>query len=235
MMNESGFIQFMRREKKTPSTVKRYVDGVKTFEAFLAAKNNGKQIEDALKKDILDFVREKRGEIRDPVLNACVYGLMNYFKYVSKVELYNASREISDILSVENYRLRDFMGVDKEQIRKLESMGIKTARQMLDHGKTEIQRKDLSLETGIPQEKILELVKLADLARIGGLKKKRARLFYNAGFDTIEKIAKQDSEELRRKLIEYVEETGFDGVASSPGEAVYTVSLARYLHEMVDY
>ena len=235
MMDERGFIQFMSETKKTPSTIKRYLEGVLIFDTFLAERKEGKHIDDTTREDILAFVQEKRDKIKPPVLNACIYGLMNYFKYRSNKELYNASREVSGGLSIEQYKLRNFMGIDKEHVSRLESLGIKTAKHMLDHGKTRNQRDVLSQRTGIPSEILLELVKLSDLARIGGLKKKRARLFYDAGFDTIEKIAEQDPDALRNALIAYIEKSGFDGSASTAGEAEYTVTLARYIPRIVEY
>lgn len=71
---------------------------------------------------------------------------------------------------------------------------------MLDAGSTKRDRKKLSEQTGIPIESILELVKLSNLVRIHGLKKKRARLYCEAGRDTLEKIARWDSEKMRKML-----------------------------------
>ena len=73
------------------------------------------------------------------------------------------------------------------------------------------------------------------LTRIIGLGKKRARLYYDAGFDTLGKIAKWDPEEMRQMLIKFVDRTDFDGTASTSSEAAFTVKLARYLPKIVEY
>jgi hypothetical protein len=77
---------------------------------------------------------------------------------------------------------------------------------------------------------MLELVKLSDLSRLGGLKSVRARLFYyDAGVDTVEKIAQWEPEELRAMLSEFVGESGFDGIAPLPKEVHNAVDKARSL------
>ena len=139
------------------------------------------------------------------------------------------------IQSVKKTKLKDFLGVDLQHVQALKVEGIVTAEQMLDAGKTREGREELTKKTGVPHDSILELVKLSNLARIIGLKKKRARLFYDAGLDTLDKIAEWDSEEMRRMIIEFVDRTGFDGSASTPSEAAYSVRLAKYLPRIVEY
>lgn len=87
----------------------------------------------------------------------------------------------------------------------------------------------------MPPSAILELVKLADLSRIVGLKRKRARLYYDAGLDTMDKIAKWDYKEMQQMFVEFVERTGFDGSPPTPSEAACAVKLARYLPRIVEY
>jgi hypothetical protein len=67
------------------------------------------------------------------------------------------------------------------------------------------------------------------------VKSVRARLYYDAGVDTVEKMAEWDPEELREMLIAFVEQTGFDGVAPLPKEARNTVETARKLPKIVEY
>ena len=55
----------------------------------------------------------------------------------------------------------------------------------------------------------------------------RARLYYDAGLDTVEKITDMDPEELRERMLTYGEETGLVGVPSLPVEANYSVEKAR--------
>lgn len=63
----------------------------------------------------------------------------------------------------------------------------------------------------------------------------RARLYCDAGVDTVEKLASWDPQELREMLIKFVEETGFDGIAPLPKEVRNTVESARVIERIVVY
>ena len=106
---------------------------------------------------------------------------------------------------------------------------------MLKVGRTKSGRKELSEKTGIPLDAILEFVKLSDLARVPGIKSIRARLYYDAGIDSVEKMASWDPKELREMLIEFVERTQFDGIAPLPKEAEFSVKKAKELPKIVEY
>ena len=63
----------------------------------------------------------------------------------------------------------------------------------------------------------------------------RARLYHDAGVDTIDKLARWESGILREMLIEFVAETGFDGIAPLPKEVAFSVATARRLPRIVEY
>jgi hypothetical protein len=73
------------------------------------------------------------------------------------------------------------------------------------------------------------------LARIQGVKGIRARLYYNAGVDTVEKMAKWNPIELREMLAGFIEKTGFNGIAPLPKEAEFTIEMARRMPKIVEY
>jgi hypothetical protein len=120
-------------------------------------------------------------------------------------------------------------------VARLAAAGIRNDAQMLKAGCTRNGRQELSERTGIPLDAILEFVKLSDLARIFAVKGVRARLYYDAGIDTVEKMAQWDPVELVKMLVEFVERTGFDGIATLPAEARFTVKEAKKLPKIVDY
>jgi hypothetical protein len=76
---------------------------------------------------------------------------------------------------------------------------------------------------------------LSDLARIPGVKGIRARLYYDAGIDTVVTIAGLEPEELREIVVDYVARSGFDGLPTLPAEAEFTVEKARNLPSIVEY
>jgi hypothetical protein len=125
--------------------------------------------------------------------------------------------------------------VDPEHVARLAALGITSVQQLLNAGQTPSARDTLSRETGISVEQILELVKLSDLARLPGVKGIRARLYYDAGVDTVEKMAIWDPDDLRAMVADFVERTAFDGIAPLPLEVKFTVAQARTLPKSIDY
>jgi hypothetical protein len=132
------------------------------------------------------------------------------------------------------FALKDFRGVEPEYTARLAAAGIRNVEPMLKAGRTHADRQELADEADISPEAIVELVKLSDLARIPGIKSIRARLYHDAGVDTIEKMAEWDPEDLRAMLLKFVERTGFDGIAPLPGEAAFSVAMAKELPGIVE-
>jgi hypothetical protein len=133
------------------------------------------------------------------------------------------------------FKLRDFRGISNEAIAKLEARRIKNAEQLLVAGRTKAQRAALARETGISDDLLLELVKLSDLARLPGVKGIRARLYYDAGVDCVEKMAGWEPEALRVMVGAYVERTGFDGIPPLPKEVSSTIANARKLPKVIEF
>ncbi|MFX0173160.1 MAG: DUF4332 domain-containing protein [Candidatus Hodarchaeota archaeon] len=129
----------------------------------------------------------------------------------------------------------NFEDINKEYVTMLRSIGIRTAKEMLEQGRTPAERTELTTRFGVSLDYILKLVKLSNLARIGGLKKKPARLFYDAGLDTLDKIANLNVKDLTEKISEFVKKTDFKGRACSLSEAEHTISMAKFLNRIVEY
>jgi hypothetical protein len=106
---------------------------------------------------------------------------------------------------------------------------------MLRAGRTPSARQELAEATGVPLEAVVELVKLSDLSRIPGIKGIRAQLYHDAGMDTVQKLAGWDPEALRVALVDFVERTGFEGIAPLPAEVRYSVRQAQALERVVEY
>lgn len=131
------------------------------------------------------------------------------------------------------FPLKDFRDVDPEHIARLEAIGIKKAGQILLAGQTPEMRAALARQAGLPEDAILESVRLSDLARLPGVKGIRARLYYAAGVDTVEKLAAWEPESLLGMLTEFVECTGFNGIAPLPKEVSSTIANAQKLPKLV--
>jgi hypothetical protein len=132
-------------------------------------------------------------------------------------------------------KLNRFLDIDPGHLETLKGLGIVTNNQLLYAADTPDKRTKLAEETGIPLAAIEKLVKLSDLARIFGLKGVRAKLYYDSGVDTVEKMARWDAIPLRGMLVEFVERTGFPGIATLPKEAEFTVDFAKKLPIVVTF
>ena len=131
----------------------------------------------------------------------------------------------------ESRNLNEFPKVNRGDIEKLASIGIITVNQFLKASGTEKAQKDLAEKSGASSETIAELLSLCILSKLPGIKKIRARLFYEAGLDTYSKIAALEPEEVQQAQREYIQKTRFKGSASTYSEAQSAVRMARYLVE----
>lgn len=232
-MNEQEFRKFLKRAGKKEHVIEGLVNQVKAFETFLG-RGSGIGLNDALKQDIQNYTKT----IEPDRIKVHIRGLILYFKFAGKLELAHFAhmfREAGTAKTRQIFKLRKFRGVDIEVTHKLEALGIINVEQMLAAGKTPNARKELARETGLPLDKILELVKLSDLSRLGAIKSVRARLYYAAGLDTPEKFKHRNVEDLRQRLIEFVAQTGFDGIPPLPKELANAIEAANKLPKIVQY
>jgi hypothetical protein len=234
-MEEQEFRAFLKRRGRSASAAGRVIALVREFEGYLE-REAGAGLDDAGVDDLerfVDWIEKERGTSAKGHLWALRY----YYDYSSNEEMRLTAGILRERrIQRKPFPLKAFRGVDPEDMARLAAVGIANVQQLLDAGQTQSARDTLSRETGISIEKILELVKLSDLARLPGVKGIRARLYYDAGVDPVEKMAIWDPEDLRAMVADFVERTGFDGIASLPLEAKSsTVARARTLPKIVDY
>jgi hypothetical protein len=231
-MDEEDFKKYLKRGGRSQSVLERVIRQVKLFEQYLQERDT--TLDNASPGDLEAFVEfiETDKKSAKNVLWAICY----YYEYTSNGDMRSlASTLRGQRIKKKPFSLKDFRGVNTNYIEKLATKGIKNVDHMLQKGKTAQKRQLLSEETGIPVENILELVKLSDLSRIPGVKGIRARLYYDAGADTVENLAEWDPEALRVMLTEFVDKTAFDGIPPLPKEAASTVKTAKNLPKIVEY
>jgi hypothetical protein len=229
------FQAFLKQAGRSPSAVKRCLRMVHEFEQYLHLHHAGVPADEAGPDELAAYVSWIE---RDPKASTKthLWALRYYYQYTSNEDMeYLASALRQERISRKPFALKDFRGVDPECVERLSAVGIRDVKQMLQAGRIPGDRQDLARSAGVSVDAILELVKLSDLARIPGVKSIRARLYYDAGVDTMEKMARWDPTELREMLIGFVEQTGFDGIAPLPKEAASSVATARRLPKLVEY
>jgi hypothetical protein len=234
-VDEEGFRKFLKRGGRSPKAVKRAIAYVTEFEQYLKEKRGRKGLDKACPEDLEAFVSWFEEERKESA-KLYLWGICYYYEYTSNKEMRARAGELrGKRMEQASFALKEFRGISPEHVKKLADIGIRNVKQMLEAGRTSGKRKELSAKTGVPIETVLELVKLSDLARLQGVKGIRARLYYDAGVDSIEKLAKWDPKELRVMIIKFVEETGFEGIAPLPKEAESTVAEAKKLPKIVEY
>ena len=234
-MDENEFRLFLKRGGRAPRAIDRVLAHVRHFEGYLARTRRGLQLDQVGPHDLEAFVAWVE---REPKASAKshLWALRYYYEWTSNEDM----RHLAGILREERiertpFPLANFRGVDQAHAEALAAAGVRHVKHMLEAGRTPDARHALAARTGVPLEAILEGVKLSDLARIPGIKGMRARLYHDAGVDTTEKLAAWDPEALRAMLLEFVERTGFAGIAVLPAEARSAVRQARKLPKMVEY
>jgi hypothetical protein len=234
-MEEEEFRAFLKRGGRSKSAIARCIRFVKDFEHYLELNTDYKVLHEADAEALEGFINWIE---KDPKAsaNTHLWALRYYFEFSNNEDLhYRAGIFREERIQRTAFPLRKFRDVNPEDIEKLEAVGIKNIDQMLKKGRTPGNRKELSQKTGVSQEAILELVKLSDLARIPGIKGIRARLYVDAGVDTVEKLAACDPKAFREMIVEFVERTGFDGIPTLAAEARFSVEKAKNLPKIVEY
>jgi predicted flap endonuclease-1-like 5' DNA nuclease len=225
----------LKRGGRSQSAINRCVHFVKDYETFLLNNRVQKNLVNSEFEDLEAYVESVEAT---PKVSAKtnLWALWYYFDFIGAESMRDLAAAMrGERIKRKPFLLKDFRGVDDEYAELLKSVGVTNVKQMLAAGQTKEDRKRLSEETDVPLDAIEEFVKLSDLARIPGVKTIRARLYHDAGVDTVEKLAAWNPEELRKMLIDFVDQTGFEGMAPLLGEARHAVKTARNLPRVVEY
>lgn len=231
---DEEFRKFLKRGGRSDNAIIQVEKFVREFEDYLQTHRDT-SLRTVTEEDLQAFVDwvecEPKTSAKKPL-----WGLIYYFEYAKKEELQQLARFLRrERIKRKPFLLKDFRGIDPQDAEELASIGIRNTNQMLQAGKTESDRKILADKSGLPYDTILELVKLSDLARIPGIKGIRARLYLDAGIDTVEMMSHLKTEEMLILVTEFVERTGFDGIPPLPAEVRYSIAKARSLPKLVAY
>lgn len=132
-------------------------------------------------------------------------------------------------------KLDKFPGIEMETINKLNKLGIKNTAHLFKRIKTEKDRIDLARETDINNEKIIELTKLTDLTRIKWIGPVFARIFYDSGVDTAQKVSDADSNSLYKMLVQINEEKGYTRSKFIESDAEMCIDVSKMVPKVIKY
>ncbi len=231
---DEEFRIFLKRGGRSENAINRVEKFMREFEDYLQVHRDS-SMQKVTEEDLHAYVDWVESEPKTSAKKP-LWGLIYYFEYANKTELQQLARFLRrERIKRKPFLLKDFRGTDPQDAEKLASIGIRNNTQMLLAGKTRADREILADRSGIPYDTILELVKLSDLARIPGIKGIRARLYLDAGIDTVEMMSHLETEEMLSLVTEFVERTGFDGIPPLPAEVRYSIAKARSLPKLVAY
>lgn len=235
-MDEQDFRSYLKRSGKKPHVIEGLVQQVKLFEGFLS-EHGRKGLDSADPDDIRGYAARLEA-LKPGSSGKGVRGLALYFRHVNSMLLARTAsglREKAVASSRKSFPIQNFGGIPAQYINTLQAAGITTTEQMLEAGKDPASRLDLAGKTGLPLDVIMQVVKLSDLSRIHGIKGVRARLYYDAGVDTLEKMAAQTEEGLSQLTKEFIGRTGFEGIAPLPKEIRFTIEQAKKVTRIVTF
>ena len=234
-MDQAQFEQFLKRGGRSESARRRVLERVAEYERFLLDERDGTALEQSRAEDLEEFVDWLERDANNSA-KTHLWALRYFYQYTGNEELSALAAALREHrIQRKPFELQGFRGIEPSHVQKLAGSGIRNVRQMLRAGRTPSARQELAEAIGVPLEAVVELVKLSDLGRIPGIKGIRARLYHDAGVDTVQKLADWDPEALRVALVDFVERTGFEGIAPLPAEVRYSVRQAQALERVVEY
>lgn len=131
-------------------------------------------------------------------------------------------------------KLSDIEGIGKSHSLKLRKAGIRSTNTLLKKGSTPKERKELAIETGIPEQVILEWVNRADLFRVPGVGSQYSVLLEAAGVDTVRELAQRKASPLFEALQRVNEEKNMVTRLPAPQVVETWVSHAKSLPRLID-
>jgi hypothetical protein len=236
-MDEQMFAQYLKGTGRKLTVINRYIKITNSFEDYL--KSLIKPIHDINDasplnlEDYTDFYEQQTKKSARTVL----YAIMHYYKSVSNTSMASKAQELREPRKIKRgpYPLKEFLGINPGDLNKLADIGIKNVDQMRTVGRTSNMRSEIAKKTGISSKQILELVQLSDLERVGYVKQKFTRLFYNAGIRSPGDLKKWNSDDLYDHLGAYITKSGWDGIVPYKSDLRNYIESAKKLPKMIDY
>ena len=108
--------------------------------------------------------------------------------------------------------VKEFLDKDNDDhmlsAKKLRELGIKNNLDLLEQGRTLVGRADISAQIGVSKSFLLDLVNKADISRIPYIRGKTVKIFCNAGYDNLQKIAETTEDAFVTDLKDYLQTVG---------------------------
>ena len=135
-----------------------------------------------------------------------------------------------------SYSIAGMRAISPFYAAKLKAAGIRTTTRLLERANSPRLRKQLSEETKIPLNLILDWANIADLTRVSGVALTYAELLAAAGVDTVKELKRRNAGNLVRGLAE-VNAKKRELVELLPSEKVVAswIARAKLLERVMSY
>lgn len=134
-----------------------------------------------------------------------------------------------------NYKVEKIEGVGRKYAAKLEKVGIKSTKQLLDRAATRKGRRDLAGESGIDETLILKWANMCDLMRIKGVGEEFSELLEVAGVDTVKELSKRRADNLHKAMADANVKRKLVRQLPGVGQIEGWVSQAKSIQPMMKY
>jgi hypothetical protein len=232
-MDLDAFKEYLKRGGRSTNAALRAIEYVEQFERYLG--DHGRILDEADPDDLESFVAMVEAEPNESA-KLHLWGIAYYYDFLDDpIMVHVAATMRRERVEQTPFRLRQFRGIDLDDTDRLATAGIRTAAELLGAARTRADRAALARRTEVSPAALDELVRLADLARIPGVKGIRARLYFDAGIRSTGDLAGWDPTELLDLLRRFVADTAFDGIAPLPGEVRHAVETAQRLPSTIEW
>ncbi len=132
-------------------------------------------------------------------------------------------------------RIKDFTCIEEDVVVKLEALGLNNTLKLYEEVLTTEKRNELSEKSGISKNEIKKLTKLTDLSRIRWVNHTFAYVLLEAGYDTAEKVASADYQELYETVKQLNQEREIYNAHIGVRDMKLVVEAAKGLNFEIDY
>jgi hypothetical protein len=128
------------------------------------------------------------------------------------------------------FPISKFPGIPFEFCEVLRTKELRSTRDFFERVRTPEQRKRLSLQTGIPENRLAQIHALCDLTRITGVGARFAKILYDSGIRSTPELANADARELVSRFRDTTLKQGIPDLGED--DIQYCINYARTITEM---
>ena len=131
--------------------------------------------------------------------------------------------------------IRDFPFVEEKVIIELEKAGITNSKSFYEKAKSKKGRMELSQETGLSYEIILEITQLVDLVRVRWVGATFSKMIYDAGVRSPRELMSANAIELHERLMKINQANKYTKGRFSVNDTQLCINFAKILPKGIEY